>query len=146
MVEDIVWLMLLIPDTKGISYIPVFDTETIFFFIFLLLLSFLLAGFKITDDLVWRQQGEVKYRWNPFFWGSPLGFRASFDRKRNTSGNTPFCNNLSQNLVLFPCFGCPSCNWNLCLLKINCPSKIFWFYKWIRVNHISEILGQKDPP
>lgn len=56
MIEDIVWLMLLIPDTKGISltlYLTLF-----FFFLFLLPHSFLLAGFKITDDWLWVQQGE----------------------------------------------------------------------------------------
>lgn len=32
MIEDIVWVMLRISDTKVISYISVFDIESIFFF------------------------------------------------------------------------------------------------------------------
>lgn len=53
MIEDIVWVMLRISDTKVISYISVFDIESIlFYFFFLLGLSFVLAGFEITEGWV----------------------------------------------------------------------------------------------
>lgn len=43
MIEDIVWVMLRISDTKVISYISVFDIESILFYFFFSIRTFIRA-------------------------------------------------------------------------------------------------------
>lgn len=66
MIEDIVLLMLLIPDTKEISCIPVFDTETIFSLYFYYHIHSCLQGLKlqmIESESNWERlnTGEIHY-------------------------------------------------------------------------------------